>query len=242
MFHQEYIWSNTTRLTHELRDIERAGFKALFLTVDNTGINGIRTRALRFTGSETDTGHSATFDLAALARLRNMTTLPIVPKGIKTWQDAAACAALGFPALYVSNHGGRVLDGAPTAAEVLLAIRRNAPHVFEQMEVYADGGVRRGTDVIKLLALGARAVGVGRPMYWANVFGQPGVARAIEMLQTELGTSMQLMGEADVDNLVGNATYVSFRNCGRTGATTDFVLDQHQAAGADVGAVGRAAS
>jgi hypothetical protein len=65
-------------------------------------------------------------------------------------------------AIYISNHGGRVLDGAPTAAEVLLAIRKNAPDVFAKVEVYADGGVRRGTDVIKLLALGARAVGVGR--------------------------------------------------------------------------------
>jgi isopentenyl diphosphate isomerase/L-lactate dehydrogenase-like FMN-dependent dehydrogenase len=211
MFHQEYIWSNKTQLQHELRDIERAGFKALFLTVDNTGINGIRTRALRFTGDEADTGHSATFDLQSLAALRNMTKLPIVPKGIKTWQDAALCASLGFPAIYISNHGGRVLDGAPTAAEVLLAIRKNAPDVFDKVEVYADGGVRRGTDVIKLLALGARAVGVGRPWYFANVFGQPGVARAIEQLRTELGTSMQLMGEADVDRVVGNASYVRAR-------------------------------
>jgi isopentenyl diphosphate isomerase/L-lactate dehydrogenase-like FMN-dependent dehydrogenase len=208
MFHQEYIWSDTTRLRAELNDIERAGFKALFLTVDNTGINGIRMRPLRFARPESNTGHSATFDLKSLATLQNMTKLPIVPKGIKTWQDAALCATLGFPAIYISNHGGRVLDGAPTAAEVLLAIRRNAPHVFDKVEVYADGGVRRGTDVIKLLALGARAVGVGRPWYFANVFGQAGVARAIEQLRTELGTSMRLMGEADVDRIVGNASYV----------------------------------
>jgi isopentenyl diphosphate isomerase/L-lactate dehydrogenase-like FMN-dependent dehydrogenase len=91
-----------------------------------------------------------------------MTSLPIVPKGIKTAADAQKCLDLGFPAIYVSNHGGRTLDGAPTAVEILLDIRRNAPEVFEKMEVYADGGVRRATHVITLLALGARAVGLGR--------------------------------------------------------------------------------
>jgi hypothetical protein len=162
MFHQEYVWSNTTRLKSEIKDIERAGFKAIFLTIDNTGINGIRTRQLRVDGEGDDTGHSATFDFKALAAVQKMTKLPIVPKGVRSATDALKCLALGFPAIYVTNHGGRTLDGAPTAVEILLDIRKNAPQVFEKMEVYADGGVRRGTDVIKLLALGARAVGLGR--------------------------------------------------------------------------------
>jgi isopentenyl diphosphate isomerase/L-lactate dehydrogenase-like FMN-dependent dehydrogenase len=156
------VWSNTTRLKSEIRDIERAGFKALFLTVDNTGINGIRTRQLRVDPTDNDTGHSATFTFDALAAIQNMTRLPVVPKGIRSSVDALKCLELGFPAIYVTNHGGRTLDGAPTAVEILLEIRKNAPQVFDQMEVYADGGVRRGTDVIKLLALGARAVGLGR--------------------------------------------------------------------------------
>jgi isopentenyl diphosphate isomerase/L-lactate dehydrogenase-like FMN-dependent dehydrogenase len=101
--------------------------------------------------------------LNSLAAFRNLTDLPIVPKGIKTWQDALTCLHLGFPAIYVSNHGGRVLDGVPTSVEILLDIRKNAPEVFAGMEVYADGGVRRGTDALILLALGARAVGLGRP-------------------------------------------------------------------------------
>jgi isopentenyl diphosphate isomerase/L-lactate dehydrogenase-like FMN-dependent dehydrogenase len=156
------VWSNTTRLRSEIRDIERAGYKALFLTVDNTGIAGIRTRQLRVAAQDNDTGHSATFTFDALAAIQNMTTLPVVPKGIRSATDARKCLDLGFPAIYVTNHGGRTLDGAPTAVEVLLDIRKNAPEVFDRMEVYADGGVRRGTDVIKLLALGARAVGLGR--------------------------------------------------------------------------------
>jgi isopentenyl diphosphate isomerase/L-lactate dehydrogenase-like FMN-dependent dehydrogenase len=162
MFHQEYIWSDEGRLRSELARIKAAGFKAIFLTVDNTGINGIRTRQLRVSGLGSDTGHSSTFDLNALARMRNLTDLPIVPKGIRSAVDAKKCLELGFPAIYVSNHGGRTLDGTPTSVEVLIDIRKNAPEVFTQMEVYADGGVRRGSDVIKLLALGARAVGLGR--------------------------------------------------------------------------------
>lgn len=142
--------------------MEAAGFKAIFLTVDNTGVNGVRTRQLRVTGLGGDTGHSATFDFNSLAAIQNMTSLPVVPKGIRSAADARTCLQLGFPAIYVTNHGGRTLDGAPTAVEILLDIRKNAPEVFDKMEVYADGGVRRGSDVIKLLALGARAVGLGR--------------------------------------------------------------------------------
>ncbi|KAJ7129075.1 FMN-dependent alpha-hydroxy acid dehydrogenase [Mycena filopes] len=206
MFHQEYIWSNTSQVIDELDRIKAAGFKAIFLTVDNTGINGIRTRSMRYTDSQ-DTGHAANFDLASLAAFRNLTTLPIVPKGIKTWQDALTCLHLGFPAIYVSNHGGRVLDGAPTSVEVLMDIRANAPEVFAKMEVYADGGVRRGTDALILLALGARAVGLGRPPMFANIWGEAGVSRMIDLFAQEMATSMQLMGVADVTQL--NTSYVN---------------------------------
>ncbi|SJL04051.1 related to CYB2-lactate dehydrogenase cytochrome b2 [Armillaria ostoyae] len=207
MFHQEYIWANRTQLTDELKRIEDAGYKAIVLTVDNTGIDGIRTRSLRYTGATSEAGHSATFDLASLSEIRTLTSLPIVPKGIKTAADALTCLELGFPAIYVSNHGGRTLDGAPTAVEILLDIRRNAPEVFERMEVYADGGVRRGNHVITLLALGARAVGLGRSPIFANIWGEEGVSRMIEMLQTELETTMQLMGESNVANI--NSSYVN---------------------------------
>ncbi|KAF7315518.1 FMN-dependent alpha-hydroxy acid dehydrogenase [Mycena indigotica] len=206
MFHQMYVWANHSRVVDELARIEAAGFKALFVTVDNTGIAGVRTRSMRYTPGS-DTGHAANFDLHALAAFRNLTTLPIVPKGIKTWQDARTCLRLGFRAVYVSNHGGRVLDGAPTAVEVLVDIQKHAPEVFAGMEVYADGGVRRGTDALILLALGARAVGLGRPPMFANVWGEAGVSRMAALLARELGTSMQLMGVRDVREL--NGSYVN---------------------------------
>ncbi|KAF7350294.1 FMN-dependent alpha-hydroxy acid dehydrogenase [Mycena venus] len=206
MFHQEYIWSNTTQVIDELDRIKAAGFKAIFLTVDNTGINGIRTRSMRYTAGS-DTGHAANFDLNSLAAFRNLTDLPIVPKGIKTWQDALTCLHLGFPAIYVSNHGGRVLDGAPTSVEILMDIRKNVPEVFDGMEVYADGGVRRGTDALILLALGARAVGLGRPPMFANIWGEAGVSRLIDLFSQEMKTSMQLMGVSNVNQL--NTSYVN---------------------------------
>lgn len=208
MFHQEYIWSNKTRLQSELDQIKASGFKAIFLTVDNTGIDGIRNRQMRFSRGG-DKGHSATFTIKSLKEFQNMTTLPIVPKGIKTARDVKLCADLGFKAVYISNHGGRVVDLAPTAVEVLLDVHKNYPEVFGQLEIYADGGVRRASHVLALLALGARAVGLGRPAMFANVYGQPGVAKMISILQAELTTEMQLMGQADVNKYRGNTTFVS---------------------------------
>ncbi|CAJ2501950.1 Uu.00g048030.m01.CDS01 [Anthostomella pinea] len=208
MFHQEYIWSNTTRLQSELDQMEAAGFKAIFLTVDNTGVNGIRDRQLRFS-SGGDTGHSATFTIDALNQLRNMTSLPIVPKGVKTAHDVKLCAELGFPAVYISNHGGRVVDGAPTAVEILLDVHKLYPEVFDQIEIYADGGVRRATHILTLLALGVRAVGLGRSPMFANVYGEAGVTKLINILTLELTTTMALLGEGNVDGYRGNTTFIN---------------------------------
>lgn len=210
MFHQEYIWANETRLRDELSRMEASGFKALFLTVDNTGINGVRDRSLRFSGGG-ESAHSSTFTIDALNRLRTLTDLPIVPKGVKTAHDVKVCADLGFPAVYLSNHGGRQVDGVPTAAEILLDVHRQYPEVFGQLEIYADGGVRRGTHVLTLLALGARAVGLGRSPMYANVFGEDGVAKLIAVLRQELETEMKLMGQADIDRWYGNATFLNTR-------------------------------
>jgi len=211
MFHQEYIWSDTARLQSDLQQIEAAGFKAIFLTVDNTGINGVRDRSMRYTSGSSDTGHSATFTISALNQLRNMTSLPIVPKGVKTAHDVKLCADLGFPAVYISNHGGRVVDLAPTAVEVLLDVHRLYPEVFDQIEIYADGGVRRATHVITLLALGARAVGLGRAPMFANLYGQQGVTKMINILTQELETTLALIGQPDVSALRGNTSYINTR-------------------------------
>ena len=95
--------------------------------------------------------------------LRNLTTLPIIPKGIQTVEDALLAVEHGAPAIFVSNHGGRQLDTSQSTMEIIMEIYNNAPQVFSQTEVLADCGVRYGTDVLKLLAMGVKAVGMARP-------------------------------------------------------------------------------
>ncbi|RYO90032.1 hypothetical protein DL764_008500 [Monosporascus ibericus] len=210
MFHQQYIWSNDTRLRDELARIEAGGFRALFLTVDNTGVVGVRSRYERFSNSG-NSAHSSSFTIEALNHLRTLTDLPIVPKGLKTAHDIKLCAELGFPAVYLSNHGGRQVDGVPTAVEILLDLHLQYPEVFDQIEIYTDGGVRRGTHIMALLALGVRAVGMGRPPIFANVFGEAGVTRLINILRQEMITEMMNMGQADVNHWFGNTTFINTR-------------------------------
>ncbi|EUC56371.1 FMN-dependent dehydrogenase, partial [Rhizoctonia solani AG-3 Rhs1AP] len=209
LFRQLYPWSNTTRLQADLREIEEAGFKAILLTVDNPTEEGVRTRSQRAGGPDSSNTHEQNFDLTALAALQNQTSLTIVPKGISNWQDAALLHSLGFPACYISNHGGRLIDGQQTAAEVLFDLRRTHLRFLDdgKMEIYADGGVRHGSDVLKLLALGARAVGLGRSPMFANIWGEAGVDKLISILATELSTEMKLIGVTSLAEI--NSTVVN---------------------------------
>lgn len=128
--------------------------------------------------------------------LRSMTKLPVVLKGIVRPDDAARAAEHGAAAVVVSNHGGRQLDTAPATIDVLPAI---AERVDGRLELYLDGGVRRGTDVIKALALGARAVLLGRPVLWGlAVGGEAGVSKMLALLRTEIDLAMALCGCASV--------------------------------------------
>lgn len=120
------------------------------------------------------------------------TRLPVVVKGVCRGDDARRAAEHGAKAVVVSNHGGRQLDTAPATCEVL-------PHVVEAVgeccEVYVDGGIRRGSDVLKAIALGARAVLVGRPVLWGlAVDGQQGATQVLEILRRELDEAMLLCG------------------------------------------------
>lgn len=111
------------------------------------------------------------------------TDLPIVLKGIQTHEDAflAAKYAPQVKAIILSNHGGRALDTAPPAVHTLLEIRKYCPEVFGRIEVWVDGGIKRGTDIVKALCLGAKAVGVGRAaLFGLGVRGQAGVERVFE--------------------------------------------------------------
>lgn len=134
-----------------------------------------------------------------LGWLRTRTALPIVVKGILTWEDAAACAAAGFEGIVVSNHGGRMQDAVVSTIEVLPEI---VDAVSGRCEVYLDGGVRRGSDVVKALALGARACMIGRPFLWGlAVAGEQGVRHVLKLLRDEIDHTLAFCGRPDVSTV-----------------------------------------
>ncbi len=132
-----------------------------------------------------------------VARLRALTKLPILLKGILSAEDATRALAEGADGIIVSNHGGRVLDTVPATIEAL-------PRVVQALEgripVLVDGGIRRGTDILKAIALGADAVLVGRPyVHGLTVAGAAGVAHVVHLLRAELEVAMALTGRATLD-------------------------------------------
>jgi len=137
---------------------------------------------------------------ATLSELRSMTRLPVVIKGLMRGEDGALAVEHGASGVIVSNHGARQLDHVGATIEALPEV---VQAVAGKIPVLVDGGFRRGTDILKALALGARAVCVARPyLYGLAAFGQPGVERVIELLRTELALNMGLAGVpklADID-------------------------------------------
>jgi 4-hydroxymandelate oxidase len=131
--------------------------------------------------------------------MRSVTRIPIVLKGVMTAEDALLAVEHGVDAIIVSNHGGRQVDGTLATIEALPEI---AERVGGQIEILLDGGIRRGTDVLKALALGARAVLIGRPYLWGlAVGGAADVRQVIELLRTEIESAMAQCGQADVKKI-----------------------------------------
>jgi L-lactate dehydrogenase (cytochrome) len=139
-------------------------------------------------------------DWEDLKWLRKETDLPIVVKGIMSVEDAVMCAEAGVQGIVLSNHGGRNLDTAPPTLRTLLQLHCRRPDVFDTLDVYLDGGIRRGTDILKALCLGAKAVGIGRPFLYALNYGEEGVEHLIEIMADELQTAMKLVGLTDLKN------------------------------------------
>lgn len=228
LWFQLYVYREREISERLVRRAEQAGYRALILTVDTPRV-GNRERDLRnaFTlpphlrmanfvadnladVPEAVPGESglvtfavAHFDTSltweALEWLRGVTRLPIVVKGILTGEDAALAVEHGANAVIVSNHGGRQLDTALATMDAL-------PEVVEAVdggcEVYVDGGVRRGTDVLKALALGARAVLVGRPVLWGLAAdGEQGVAEVLALLRGEIELAMMLAGRPTLSSI-----------------------------------------
>ena len=139
------------------------------------------------------------FDWGDLDRLSAATSLPLVVKGILAPADALLAVEHGARAIVVSNHGGRQLDDSIATLDALPAI---VAAVAGQAEVLMDGGIRRGIDVLKALALGAHAVLIGRAAAWGlAAAGQAGVERVLEMLRVELSVAMAIAGVTDVERV-----------------------------------------
>lgn len=131
--------------------------------------------------------------------LQSLSPLPLVIKGVLRGDDAVRAVEYGAKAIVVSNHGGRQLDGAIASIEALVEI---VAAVDGKVEVLLDGGIRRGTDILKALALGAKAVLIGRPILWGlAVAGQVGVSHVISLLQDELNIGMALSGCAKLQDI-----------------------------------------
>lgn len=224
---QLYVYRDREATLELVARAEAAGYKALVLTVD-APLLGVRERDVRNGFSlprgltvanltraqmeklpevERESGLAAYFaDLLDPALtwetvdwLAASTRLPVVVKGIVRPDDARRALDHGVSAVWVSNHGGRQLDTAPATIAVLAAI---ADAVGDRTEIYVDGGIRRGTDVLKALALGARAAFVGRPVLWGLAYdGEHGVRFVLETLQRELVLAMQLCGAPRLQDL-----------------------------------------
>ncbi|NXG74724.1 HAOX2 oxidase, partial [Baryphthengus martii] len=131
--------------------------------------------------------------------LRSLTDLPIIIKGILTKEDAELAVRHGVQGIIVSNHGGRQLDGAPATIDALVEV---VEAVQGRVEVYLDGGIRKGSDILKALALGAKCVFIGRPALWGLAYkGEEGLQDVLRILQDEFRLSMALAGCASVSEI-----------------------------------------
>ncbi len=218
LWFQLYVYRDRAISQQLIARAEAAGYRALVVTVDTPRL-GRRERDLRsrFTlprgvtaGNFKGTGrlarwdshggmaayasreHDASLSWEALDWLRAQTRLPIVIKGVLRPDDAVRAVQAGVAGVWVSNHGGRQLDGAQAT---ILALPAVVEAVGGRAEVYVDGGFRRGADVLTALALGARAAFIGRPYLWGLAAGgERGVRRVLDLMRDELEAGMALAG------------------------------------------------
>ncbi|XP_013736232.2 peroxisomal (S)-2-hydroxyacid oxidase GLO3-like isoform X1 [Brassica napus] len=225
-FFQLYVFERRDVSAQVVRRVERAGYKAIVLTVDVPKLGRreadiknkmippklrnfeglFSTKVKPSDGSGVEAFASRALDASLnwkdIEWLRSITKLPILIKGILTREDALKAVEAGVDGIIVSNHGGRQLDYSPATITVL----EEVVHVVKgRIPVLLDGGVRRGTDVFKALALGAKAVLIGRPIvYGLAAKGEDGVKKVIEMLKNEFELTMALSGCPTIGDITRN--------------------------------------
>ncbi|SCV02670.1 LAMI_0H01772g1_1 [Lachancea mirantina] len=220
------LYVNTDRKATEklIKEAENLGVKGIFVTVDAPSL-GRREKDMKVkfqspsspanskkprTGSSQGASRAlSTFIDPSLnwddiAELKRKTNLPIIIKGVQRVEDVLKAAEVGVDGVVLSNHGGRQLDFARPPLEILAetmpALKER--NLEDKFEIFIDGGVRRGTDVLKALCLGAKGVGLGRPALYANsTYGKDGVQKMIEMLTDEIEYDMRLLGVTSIKDL-----------------------------------------
>ncbi|XP_040046157.1 2-Hydroxyacid oxidase 1 isoform X1 [Gasterosteus aculeatus] len=221
MWLQLYIYKDRELTLSLVRRAEEAGYKAIFVTVDtpylgrrrddmrnrfklppHLSMSNFSSASLAF--SEGNYGNDSGLAVYVanaidpslswddITWIKQHTCLPVIVKGVVNGEDATQAVNYGVDGIVVSNHGARQLDGVPATLDVLEEV---VQAVQGRCDVYMDGGVRRGTDVLKALALGAKAVFIGRPVLWGLACqGEQGVIEMLELLQEELRLAMALSG------------------------------------------------
>ena len=224
-YFQLYCFKDLALTKSLIQRAEQAGYKGLVVTVDAQILgkreadirhqfhlptplklenldhqSNLALHAAKGSGAERVSAHFDTsLDWKSLEAILADTKLPWAIKGVLHPEDATIAASLGAKAIFISNHGGRQLDGVPTALEVLPMF---AKVLKGKTEIFVDGGIRRGTDIIKAILLGANGVLIGKPMVWAlAVGGEAGVLKMMQILEEELRLGMCLLGCSSLKNL-----------------------------------------
>lgn len=229
-FLQLYVNKDRSITKRLVQHAEKRGIRGLFITVDAPQL-GRREKDMRMkfeaedpsevskAGSRgVDRSQGAARAISSfidpglnwkdLEWFKSITKMPLILKGVQRWEDALKAYDLGLAGVVLSNHGGRQLDFARSGVEVLVEVteylkrQRGLTFPNENFQLFVDGGVRRATDVIKAVALGATAVGIGRPFLYAfSSYGSEGVERALQILHDEFEMNMRLLGARSVADL-----------------------------------------
>ncbi|RMD40112.1 hypothetical protein DV735_g5040, partial [Chaetothyriales sp. CBS 134920] len=208
-----------------IKHAESRGCKGLFITVDapqlgrrekdmRSKFDDAGSNVQRSAGENVDRSQGAARAISSfidpslswkdIPWFLSVTKMPIILKGVQRVEDVLKAIEYGLHGVVLSNHGGRQLDfarsGVEVLAEVMPVLRRH--NLQDKIEIYIDGGVRRATDIIKALCLGAKGVGIGRPFLWAmSSYGLPGVDHAMQLLKDEMVMNMRLIGATKVEDL-----------------------------------------
>ncbi len=224
---QLYVRSDRAWMCGFLDRAKAAGYRAICVTVDRAYYSRRERDIINQYLQRADSGdprHQASLTWEDAAWIKQHTQLPLILKGIATAEDAKLAVEHGADVVYVSNHGGRQLDHGQGTIETLPEI---VAAVNGKAEVLWDGGVTRGTDVVKAIALGARAVGVGKLQGWALAAGgEAGIVRMFELLAQEIHTTLGLMGVTSLKEL--NPSWVKpALHTGKFGVTCNYpVFDE----------------